>query len=188
MPIPIESYQEGDALLVIDLQKDFCPGGALAVDQGDQVVAVLNPWIETAFLKDIPVYASRDWHPIQHISFKDQGGPWPPHCVQDTDGARFHPDLIIRDNTVVVTKGVRFDQDQNSVFDQTGLAVWMKKTGIRRLWVGGLAQEVCVLASVLDARKEGFEVVVLDAATRPVDAQQGREALLTMQHAGAQIA
>jgi len=187
MAIPIESYQEGDALLVVDVQKDFCPGGALAVDEGDRVVPVLNEWIETAFLKDIPVYASRDWHPIQHTSFQNQGGQWPPHCIQDTDGARFHPDLKITDNTIVVTKGVRFDQDQNSVFDQTGLAVWMKKVGIRRLWVGGLAQDVCVLASVLDARKEGFEVAVIDAATRPVDTQQGREALEAMQQAGARI-
>jgi nicotinamidase/pyrazinamidase len=187
MPIPTESYQEGDVLLVIDVQKDFCPGGALPVEEGDRVVPVLNQWIEVAFSKEIPVVVSRDWHPIQHVSFEGQGGQWPPHCIQDTDGARFHPDLMIRDNTVVVTKGVRFDQDQNSAFDQTGLAVWMKKTGIRRLWVGGLAQDVCVHASVMDARKEGFEVFVIDAATRPVDARQGREALEAMRRAGARI-
>lgn len=187
MPIPIESFQEGDALLVVDVQIDFCPGGALAVEEGDRVVPILNQWIAAAFVKDIPVVASRDWHPSQHPSFEDHGGQWPPHCIHDTHGARFHPDLNIRDNVVVLTKGVRFDQDQNSMFDHTGLAAWLKKKGIRRLWVGGLAQDVCVLATVLDARKEGFEVFVIDAATRPVDAQRGREAMETMQQAGAQI-
>ena len=91
------------------------------------------------------MYLSRDWHPIKHPSFKDCGGPWPPHCIQDTDGARFHPDLKRPENTVVVTKGVRFDIDQYSVFDQTGLGDRLKQDRIRTLWVGGLAQDVCVL-------------------------------------------
>ena len=138
---PYENIEKGDAVLVIDVQKDFCPGGALAVKDGDAVVRLLNQWIEAAFLKGSPVYLSRDWHPVKHPSFKDCGGPWPPHCIQDTDGARFHPDLKRPENTVVVTKGVRFDIDQYSVFDQTGLGSRLKQDRVRTLWVGGLAQD-----------------------------------------------
>jgi hypothetical protein len=88
MKNPFEIIEKGDGILVVDVQKDFCPGGALAVSSGDRVVPVLNTWIEAAFLKDIPVYLSRDWHPQNHLSFKPYGGQWPPHCIQDTDGAR----------------------------------------------------------------------------------------------------
>jgi nicotinamidase/pyrazinamidase len=181
----IESLlKPGDALLIIDVQKDFCPGGALPVEGGDAIVPVINHWIEAAVAKGVPVYASRDWHPVDHISFKDQGGPWPPHCIQDSDGATFHPDLAFPDSAVIVTKGVRFDQDQNSAFDQTGLAGQLRKTGIRRLWVAGLAEDVCVLASVLDARSEGFEVMLLQQATRPITAEGGADARRQMQDAG----
>lgn len=121
------SLKSGDALLIVDVQKDFCPGGALAVEGGNRIVPVLNRWISAAKAKGVPVYASRDWHPIGHMSFKEQGGPWLPHCIQDSNGARFHPDLVLPDSTILVTKGVRFDQDQNSAFDQTGLAVQLKK-------------------------------------------------------------
>ncbi|MFZ0134061.1 MAG: isochorismatase family protein [Desulfobacterales bacterium] len=184
---PYETIAQDDAVLVIDVQKDFCPGGALAIKDGDDVVPLLNLWIDAAFLKNVPVYLSRDWHPLNHLSFKNAGGPWPPHCIQDTDGARFHPDLKRPENTVVVTKGVRFDIDQYSVFDRTGLGKRLKQDGVRRLWVGGLAQDVCVLHSVLDALKEGFEVKVIGAATRPVSEEDGRKALDQMRGAGAAI-
>jgi nicotinamidase/pyrazinamidase len=184
----IESLlKPGDALLIIDVQKDFCPGGALPVEGGDAIVPVINRWIEAAVAKGIPVYASRDWHPVGHLSFKEQGGPWPPHCIQDSDGATFHPDLAFPDSAVIVTKGVRFDQDQNSAFDQTGLAGQLRKTGIRRLWVAGLAEDVCVLASVLDARREGFEVMLLQQATRAITAERGADARRQMQDAGAHL-
>ncbi len=182
------SFTHGDALIVVDVQNDFCPGGALAVENGDAVVPVLNRWIADAEKNNLPVYASRDWHPLEHISFKENGGVWPPHCVQDTDGARFHPDLELPDRAVIVTKGVRFDQDQNSVFDQTGLAMHLQKKGIKRLWMGGLAEDVCVLASVLYARKEDFDVMVIKDATRPVEASGGEKARQKMQEAGANIA
>ena len=162
------AFQPGDALLIIDVQNDFCPGGALPIAEGDQVVPVLNAWIDAASQAGIPVYLSRDWHPKHHPSFTEEGGLWPVHCLQDTPGAAFHAGLHIPPEAVIVTKGTRFDQDQNSAFDQTGLAVHLRKAGILRLIVGGLAEDVCVLATVLDARTEGFAVSVIVAGTRPV--------------------
>ena len=176
--------RNNDALIIVDVQKDFCPGGALPIKDGHKVVPVLNEWIVAAVSRSVPVYASRDWHPVGHISFKGYGGPWPPHCIQDSDGARFHPDLGLPDSVIKVTKGVRFDQDQHSVFDQTGLCVQLHKNGIQRLWIGGLAEDVCVLATVLDACKDGFEVILISEATRPVTVKGGEKARQEMQDAG----
>lgn len=184
---PDSALRQGDALMVIDVQNDFCPGGRLPIAHGDAVIPVLNAWIAAAAERHVPVFASRDWHPSVHISFREQGGPWPPHCVQDTEGAAFHPDLRLPEDAIIVTKGVRFDQDQNSAFDQTGLATFMKSRGIRRVWVGGLAQDVCVAATVLDARVAGFDTYVIEDATKPVSEEQGREALKKMAEAGAHI-
>ncbi|WP_019569389.1 nicotinamidase [Thioalkalivibrio sp. ALE11] len=179
--------QPGDALLVVDVQNDFCPGGALAIDDGDAVVPVLNRWLKAAGELGLPVYASRDWHPREHPSFAAQGGPWPPHCLQDSPGARFHPALALPEDAIRVTKGVRFDRDQYSAFDGTGLAVALRNRGVGRIWVGGLAQDVCVAATAVDARKEGFAVHLIPDATRPVTAEGGREALQRMAEAGVEI-
>jgi nicotinamidase/pyrazinamidase len=188
MPSNIEDLlRPGDALIVVDVQNDFCPGGALPIEQGDQVVSVLNGWITAATAQGAPIYASRDWHPAGHISFKEHGGLWPPHCLQDTPGALFHPELKLPDSVVKITKGVRFDQDQNSVFDQTGLAYQLRRDGIRRLWVGGLAEDVCVLATVLDGRREGFEIVVIENATRAVTPAGAEQARRQMRAAGARL-
>lgn len=184
---PADRLEPGDALLVVDVQPDFCPGGALPVDEGDRVIPVLNAWLAGAREKKLPVYASRDWHPPEHPSFRPQGGPWPPHCVQDTPGAAYHPDLELPEDAIKICKGTRLDRDQYSAFDETGLAEHMRKRGVRRVWVGGLAEDVCVRASVLDGRRERFEMHVIAAATRPVEAEAGREALLEMQRAGAVI-
>lgn len=181
------AFEDGDALLVVDVQKDFCPGGALAIKKGDAVVPVINKWIEAALLLKKTIYASRDWHPIRHVSFKEEGGDWPPHCLQDSDGARFHPDVVFPDDVIKITKGVRFDQDQNSVFDQTGFADRLKLDGVKRLFVGGLAQDVCVLASVLDAINHGFAVRLILDATRPVKPESGEKALREMKASGAII-
>jgi nicotinamidase/pyrazinamidase len=183
-----DTLKPGDALLIVDVQQDFCPGGALPVPDGDTVVPVINRWIAAAKAKTVPVFASRDWHPLGHISFKEQGGPWPPHCIQDSDGAKFHPDLGLPETTIIVTKGVRFDQDQNSAFDQTGLAVQLRKVGIRRLWVAGLAEDVCVLATVQDGCREGFDVVLIENATRPITSEGGEKARQQMKDAGAHVA
>src|SRR5690606_7611662 len=149
------------------------------------IVPVLNRWIEAAVQAGVPIYASRDWHPEGHVSFAEGGGKWPPHCVQDTEGAAYHPELRLPEGTIKVTKGTRFDHDQNSVFDQTGLAEELRRKGISRLWVGGLALDVCVLATVLDARREGFEVTVIQDATRGVTPEGCAAAERAMREAGA---
>src|SRR5262245_2557199 len=106
---PRQALRPDDALLIVDVQSDFCPGGALPIDRGDDVVPVLNQWVAAAVDSRVPVFASRDWHPRQHLSFKESGGDWPVHCVQDTVGAQFHPRLTLPDSAIVITKGTRFD-------------------------------------------------------------------------------
>ena len=162
-----------DALLIIDVQNDFCPGGALAVPEGDAIISVLNQWIAEANAKGIPVFASRDWHPRNHISFKDRGGPWPPHCVQGTFGAAFHRELNLPPNVEIVSKAEDPDKDSYSAFGGTNLAERLRRAGVRNLWIGGLAEDYCVRATALDAIKEGFNVHVIRDATRPVDVQPG---------------
>ena len=180
-------FKHGDALLIVDMQIDFCPGGALPVPGGDEIIPYLNECVAAAREAGVPVIASRDWHPQQHPSFEAEGGEWPPHCVQDTEGASFHPELALPLEAVKVSKGVRFDKDQYSVFDETGLGDFLRGHGIERIWIGGLAQDVCVHASILAACDEGFDVHLLAAATRPIDAQQGEEAIAEMRAAGALI-
>ena len=185
-----ESLREGDALLVVDVQNDFCPGGALAVPDGDAVINVLNDWIQAAVAASVPIYASRDWHPEDHVSFAERGGPWPRHCVQDTDGAAFHADLDLPAGTVILTKADRPDQDAYSAFEGTGFAERLRADRVRRLWVGGLALDYCVRASVLDALAgDGLEAHLILAATRPVDVQagDGARAIAEMEAAGAHI-
>jgi nicotinamidase/pyrazinamidase len=183
----VEALERGDAVLVVDVQNDFCPGGALAVEEGDRVVPVLNRWLRAAGERSVPVYASLDWHPRGHPSFRERGGPWPAHCVQGTSGAAFHRDLELPPDTVTVAKGTRLDRDQLSAFDETGLSERLRRDGVRRLWVGGLARDVCVRASVLDALDAGFEVRVLVDATRAVDPAEGRKALEEMRERGARL-
>lgn len=178
-------FQDRDALFIIDVQKDFCPGGALPIPEGDRVVEYLNHFIKLAVSENIPIYYTRDFHPLQHPSFESQGGPWPKHCIQGTEGADFHKKLYLAENAVIVTKGVRLDQDQNSAFEQTGLAIHLEKKEIQRLWVGGLALDVCVLATVLDALNSGWEVVLLCQGTKPVTRQGGDKALEKMKTSGA---
>lgn len=187
MPASIEIFRDDTCLLVVDVQNDFCPGGKLAIDEGDAVVPVLNRYIDAAVDANMPVYLSRDWHPKGHVSFLDEGGQWPVHCIQDTKGAMFHPDLKIPGDAMFVTKGVRFDMDQNSAFDQTGLAYKLHNDGIKRLLVGGLALDVCVVATVLEALDEDFKVILSLSATRPVTPKGGRDAIEKMEEMGAMI-
>jgi nicotinamidase/pyrazinamidase len=182
---PTQTLRAGDALIVVDVQRDFCPGGALPVPAGDAVIPVINRWLSAASDHGVPIYASRDWHPLQHPSFAARGGPWPAHCLQDTPGAAYHPSLQLPASTIRISKGTRLDRDQLSAFDETGLADHMRKNDVRRVWVGGLALDVCVRATVIDACREGFEAHVLVEATRPLDAQAGLEALRQMGAAGA---
>jgi nicotinamidase/pyrazinamidase len=176
-----------DALLIVDVQNDFCPGGALPSAGGDLVVPVLNRWIGAARAASCPVIASRDWHPLHHPSFAGEGGPWPRHCVQDTPGAGFRADLAVPLDAIVVTKGTRFDKDQNSAFDETGLAVLLAKLGIARVFVGGLALDVCVRATALDAIGAGLKVMLIVDGTRAVDEAAGAATLKELQAAGATL-
>lgn len=179
--------RDGDALLLVDVQRDFCPGGALPVAGGDEILPVLNRWIQAARQRGLPVYASRDWHPLRHPSFRDEGGEWPVHCLQDSEGARFHPALQLPEDAIVVSKGVRFDRDQISAFDETGLAERLARDGVRRLWVGGLAEDVCVLHTVLDARRAGFQVQLVPGGSRALSQEQGRRARERMRAEGARV-
>jgi nicotinamidase/pyrazinamidase len=180
-------FQDGDALLIVDLQRDFLPGGALGVPDGDVVVPVMNRYIDMAVKSGIPVFASRDWHPRNHCSFRAQGGIWPPHCVAESEGARFAPGLRLPANAIVVSKATGEDADAYSAFGGTDLDSMLRSRGIRRLWVGGLATDYCVLASVLDARKAGYDVLLLDDASRAVEVQpgDGARAVDKMREAGA---
>ncbi len=181
------TFQPGDALLIVDVQNSFCPGGELPIENGDQVVPVLNRLTRAAKEAGVRIYLSRDIHPELHPSFAPQGGEWPPHCMEGTEGAAFHPDLHVPEGSTIVTKGMRFDQDQYSAFDQTGLEALMKRDGIRRIFVGGLALDVCVRATALDAAKHGFETHVVLDACRAVTPEGGLEAVEAMKRAGVVI-
>lgn len=170
MPITIEPT---DALLVVDIQRDFLPGGALGVHGGDEVVPILNRYIALAQRHGIPIVATRDWHPVDHCSFHARGGPWPVHCVANTPGAAFSPELDLPSNAIIVSKATHADQEAYSTFSGTGLAQRLREKGVRRVLIGGLATDYCVRYSTRDALAEGFQVVVLDDATRAVDVQPG---------------
>ena len=180
-----------DVLLIVDPQVDFCPGGALPAPDGDAIFPAVNRASRALSL----VVASRDWHPPDHCSFRERGGPWPPHCVAGTPGAEFHPDLDQSRLQEVFSKATEPDREAYSAFqgttsDGTDLGHWLRQRGIRRLYVAGLATDYCVRASVLDALGEGFEVVVLTDAIRAVDARpgDGDRALAEMRAAGATTA
>jgi nicotinamidase/pyrazinamidase len=176
------------ALIVVDVQNDFCPGGTLAVAHGDEVVPPLNRLITEFLERGEPVFKSRDWHPATTKHFADFGGTWPVHCVQDTKGAEFHPDLIDDIHIRTISKGLG-DEDCYSAFDGTDLALQLRRLGVNELWIGGLATDYCVKNTVIDGLKEGFAVNVLEDAMRPVDLQpgDGERALEEMRTAGAEL-
>jgi len=182
------------ALLIVDVQQDFCPGGALAVPSGDRVVTVLNRYILDAIARGLPIYASRDWHPAVTRHFAPYGGEWPVHCVQDTAGAQFHPDLQLPASTLIVSKGENPERSGYSAFEgltQKGktLLQALRDRHIDHLYVGGLATDYCVRASVLDALKSGLKVTVLKDAIAGVDVQPGdsARAITEMRDAGADV-
>ncbi|HEX9788204.1 MAG TPA: bifunctional nicotinamidase/pyrazinamidase [Candidatus Binatia bacterium] len=184
--------QRKDALIVVDVQNDFCPGGALAVQSGDEVVSVLNRYMEKFAAAGLPIVATRDWHPQKTRHFKSYGGMWPAHCVQGTRGAAFHADLRLGNNVTVVSKGTAPDEDSYSAFQGkdhsgTALAELLRRWGVEKIFVGGLATDYCVKQTVLDGLHQGFTVVVLDDAIRGVNLNpnDSKEALIEMRQAGA---
>ncbi|HYB28142.1 MAG TPA: nicotinamidase [Solirubrobacteraceae bacterium] len=157
------------ALIVVDVQNDFCPGGALAVADGDAVVEPVNRLASEASF----VVATRDWHPRDHGSFAAQGGPWPEHCVQGTPGAELNPGIDRGRIDVVVDKGQLRDTEGYSGFEGTGLAELLRSRGVDTVDVAGLALDYCVRATALDAKRAGFDVVVHRGATRAVEVEPG---------------
>jgi nicotinamidase/pyrazinamidase len=174
-----------DALLVVDVQNDFCPGGALAVPAGGDVVEVIN-WLTPRFSH---VIATQDFHPPGHSSFAEQGGPWPAHCVQGTRGADFHPGLDLDRIDEIVQKGTDLETDGYSGFAGTDLADRLGRRGVDRVFVTGLATDYCVRATALEAIEQGFDVVVLTDAIAAVDVNDGdgERALEEMRVAGATL-
>ncbi len=188
----MDTMRKNSALVVVDVQVDFCPGGALPVPRGDEVVGVLNKYIELFASRGRPIFATRDMHPPDTIHFRAFGGAWPPHCLKDTTGAGFHPELKLTGEVVVITKGEDPRANAYSAFDGHGpdgrsFDALLRELAITQLYVGGLATDYCVKSTVLDAIDRGFKVAVLIDATKGVEAADGdtRRALKEMDDAGA---
>ena len=175
------------ALVVVDVQVDFCPGGALAVEGGDQIIHGLNTAIDAFERFGLPVFFTRDWHPPNHMSFAGHGGVWPPHCVQGSRGSAFHPNLRVPPGAPVFSKGDDPLKEAYSGFQGTGLEAAMREREVDEIYIGGLATDYCVKESTLDALSAGFNVVVLEDCVRAVDAKPGDGALAMaeMKEAGA---
>ncbi len=182
------------ALIIVDVQNDFCPGGSLAVAGGDRVAAPLARLAARFAAAGLPVFASRDWHPPDTAHFQDAGGPWPVHCVRDTPGAELHPDLVLPPEAVILSKGVDPQADGYSAFearDEAGrdLVELLRAAGVDHLLVGGLATDYCVRATVLAALSRGLRVSLLTDAVAGVNVQpdDADRAIEEMVAAGAQL-
>jgi nicotinamidase/pyrazinamidase len=173
------------ALVIVDVQNDFCPGGALAVERGDEVVEALNGLMDKFPL----VVTTQDWHPPDHVSFADRGGPWPPHCVAGTPGAELHPGLRTDRIDIQILKADEPDKEAYSGFHNTGLAEQLRACGVTDIVIGGLATDYCVKATALDGLAAGFRVTVVEDACRAVNVQpsDGEQALREMRSAGVRI-
>lgn len=184
-----ESIEPGDALLVIDIQNDFLPGGSLTVPESEQIIPVINRCTEKFSSLGCPVFLTRDWHPVDHWSFAGQGGRWPDHCVAGTFGAEFSASLLQPETAQVISKGVLPESEGYSDFEAPDLQAQLGRAGIKRLFVAGLATDYCVLHTVLDALKLGLQVFLLQDAVRAVNVKHddGDRALLTMRQHGAQL-
>jgi nicotinamidase/pyrazinamidase len=181
------------ALIIVDVQNDFCPGGALSVADGHATVPVINRLVAEFASSESLIIATRDWHPPHTTHFNTHGGGWPPHCVQGTGGAEFHPDLCLGD-ALIVSKGMGENADSYSGFDAMDasgvyLADLLRARGVERLVVVGLATDYCVKQTVLDGLQKGFAATVIEDAVRGVDVKPGdaRRALEEMARAGAAI-
>jgi len=183
------ALRAGDVLIIVDVQRDFLPGGALPVTMGQTVIPVLNRYIQEFDACGLKVIASRDWHPPEHCSFTRNGGVWPVHCVAGTHGAGFAPDLALPPMAEIVCKGTLAAAEAYSAFTGTDLVQRLRDCGCRRVFIGGLATDYCVRATALDALSEGFKVVILKDAVRSVDGVpgEGERALAQLVAGGAQL-
>ncbi len=179
--------KKGDCLLIVDMQNDFMPWGSLPVPDADKIIPVLNSYIEIFSKKGLPVFASRDWHPPNHCSFKENGGKWPSHCVQHTEGAEFAKGLSLPKETVIISKATTPEKEAYSALQDTELADLLRQNHINRCFVGGVATEYCVLSTVLDLLDLGYETYVLKDAIKAVNINPGDEekALEEMRKKGA---
>ena len=176
-----------DALLIVDVQNDFLQDGSLAVAGAEAIIPVLNRYINLFTSLSLPVFASRDWHPVHHCSFFNSGGDWPVHCVAGTLGADFSSLLNLPQELFVISKATDEKKDAYSAFDGTNLANLLIQHRVERLFIGGLATDYCVLHTVQDALKHGFAVILLVDAVCAVNvaAGDGERAINTMLSAGA---
>lgn len=183
-------FKSDDALIIVDPQIDFFPGGSLPVPDGDAILASVNMLIDQSIKNEILIVFTRDWHPQNHCSFKPQGGPFPAHCIQDTKGAEFHPDLTLPDVMTVISKAYTpnidtfsgfqggITEDKHSLFDVLELA------HIKRVFLAGLTLEYCVKATALDAKQAGYETHVVLPGTRPITDEAGEAAKEELKKAG----
>ncbi len=182
------------ALLVVDAQNDFCPGGALGVPEGDKIIPRINKYVSIFTKNKLPIFFTRDWHPVKTRHFKDFGGIWPVHCIQNTYGAKFHPKLKLPKDAILLYKGMDPKKDAYSAFQAedvsgTALPVLLKKMGINQLYIAGLATDYCVRFSSRDALKQGFKVKILVDAIKGVNLKpnDSENAIKEMVKAGAKI-
>ncbi|WP_297090553.1 nicotinamidase [Thermococcus sp.] len=174
-----------EALIVVDMQRDFMPGGALPVPEGDRIIPRCNEYIRAFMGRGALIVATRDWHPENHISFREQGGPWPRHCVRGTEGAEFVVELPA--DAVIISKATEPDREAYSGFEGTELAEILKKRGVKRVYICGVATEYCVKATALDAVKHGFETYLLRDAVKGIDEEDEERALRELESAGVRI-
>jgi nicotinamidase/pyrazinamidase len=182
-------FSEHDALIIVDVQNDFLPGGNLGVADGNAVIPVINDCIKLAKAKHLPMYATRDWHPTDHCSFVENGGTWPTHCVAGSVGAEFSEELELPKNITIIDKGTNRDKEAYSGFQGTDLLNQLNKKGVNRVIVGGIATDYCVLNTVNDALDNGLNVMLLTQAIRAVNLKpdDGAKAIKLMVDKGAKI-
>ncbi|WP_297491328.1 nicotinamidase [Thermococcus sp.] len=175
----------GEALIVVDMQRDFMPGGALPVPGADGIIPVVEECIRKFKSRGALVVATRDWHPPDHMSFRERGGPWPRHCVRGTAGAEFVVELP--EDAIVVSKATEPDREAYSGFEGTGLSGILRGKGVVRVYVCGVATEYCVRATALDAVKEGFETYLIRDAVKGINPADEEKALEELQSAGVKL-
>ncbi len=168
--------QRGDALILVDVQNDFLAGGALPVPNAEHVIEAANRYLKLFGARHLPVFATRDWHPVNHCSFLAQGGCWPPHCIAGTAGADSPPNLTLPKEACILEKATRPEQEAYSAFEGTSLDGLLKAAAVTRLFIGGLATDYCVLNTVKEARAIGYAVMLLEDAIAGVDIHPGDSA------------